>query len=129
MIDSPIRVIGGLPFVTVKIHANGQILQLEQVLLDTGSGGTVLKSDHLTALGIVPLPEDRLRFLHGVGGNEVVIEKSVDALQLGKFIAAPFTIQMGAMEYGIPMDGIIGLDFLLRAQAIIDFKALQVRAG
>ncbi|MEP7293521.1 MAG: hypothetical protein ABI835_17175 [Chloroflexota bacterium] len=78
-------------------------------------------------LGIVPLPTDKLRFLHGIGGDEAVIEKTIDALQIGEFVAAPFIVQMGAMEYGIPMDGIIGLDFLLRAQATIDFKTLQIR--
>lgn len=80
------------------------------------------------ALGIIPQPTDRIRFLHGVGGDEAVIEKTIDALQIGNFIAARFTVQMGAMEYGIPMDGIVGLDFLLRVQAIIDFKAMQIRS-
>lgn len=128
MNDIPIRIVGGLPFVTIIIHANGQSLELKKVLLDTGSGGTVLKADHLVALGVIPEPTDQIRFLHGIGGDEAVIEKSIDALQIGDLFADPFTIQMGAMEYGIPMDGIIGLDFLLRVQVIIDFKALKIRS-
>ncbi len=112
----------------ITIHVNGQQLQLEHVLLDTGSGGTVLKADYLMSLGVIPQPTDRIRFLHGIGGDEAVIEKVIDGLQIGDFSSVPFTVQMGAMDYGIPMDGIIGLDFLLRVQAIIDFKTLTIRS-
>ncbi len=124
MTSVPIRLVGGLPFVTVTVHANEQMLQLDRVLLDTGSGGTVLKTDHLVKLAVTPEPTDKLRFLHGIGGDEAVIEKSISALQVGEFFAALFTIQMGAMDYGIAMDGILGLDFLIRAKAVIDFRAL-----
>ncbi|MCC6803159.1 MAG: aspartyl protease family protein [Anaerolineae bacterium] len=123
----PIRITDGLPLVAATIRANGQELLLENLLLDTGSGGTVLKADHLIRLGVVPLPTDRLRFLRGVGGDEAVIEKTIDALQVGSLAVEPFIVQMGAMDYGVPMDGIVGLDFLYRAHAIIDFGALQVR--
>ena len=126
---TPIRIIGGLPFVAGIIHANGQLLQLEHLLLDTGSGGTVIKADHLVALGVIPLPTDPLRFLRGIGGDEAVIEKSIEELEVGELHASPFTIQMGALEYGFLMDGIIGLDFLLHTQAVIDFKALRIRSA
>ncbi len=123
-----IHIIDGLPFVAAIVYANGQSLQLDQLLLDTGSGGTVLKVDHLIRLGLVPLPTDRLRFLHGIGGDEAVIEKSIEALQVGELRVTPFTIQMGAMDYGISMDGIIGLDFLLQTQAVIHLRTLQIYA-
>ena len=36
------------------------------------------------------------------------------------------TIQMGAFDYGIPIEGILGLDFLLQVEARIDFKAMII---
>jgi hypothetical protein len=36
---------------------------------------------------------------------------------------------MGALDYGIPMDGILGVDFLLQASAHIDLKALTLTKG
>ena len=124
---TPIYIIDGLPFVAVTLQANGQSLRLERVLLDTGSEGTVFKTDNLKTLGIFPQPTDRLRFLRGIGGDEAVIEKTIEVVQVGSLIAAIFTIQLGAVEYGIAMDGILGLDFLRRTQAIVDFKALELR--
>ena len=118
----PIIIIDGLPFVAVTLRANGLALHLERVLIDTGSGGTAFKTDQLRTIGVELLPDDRLRFLRGIGGNETVIEKSIEAVQVGEVILSPFMVQLGAMEYGIPMDGILGFDFLLRAELIIDLN-------
>jgi len=123
---TPIRLIDGLAFVTVTLQANGQVLSLERVLLDTGSAGTVFKTDALELIGVFPLPTDPLRLLRGIGGDEAVIEKSIEALQVGALVIAPFTIQIGTVDYGIVMDGILGLDFLLRAHALIDLESMQL---
>jgi Aspartyl protease len=127
MMGVPIHLAGGLPFVAVTVPFQGQTLVLEYVLLDTGSGGTVFKTDDLKQLGLVPLPTDWLRFLRGIGGDEAAIEKSIEALHVGPLVAAPFAIQIGAVDYDITMDGILGLDFLLHAYAIINLDSRQLR--
>jgi hypothetical protein len=126
---TPIRLIDGLAFVAVTLQVNGQVLLLEHVLLDTGSAGTVFKTDALELMGVFPLPGDSLRLLRGIGGDEAVIEKSIEALQVGTLNVTPFTIQIGAVDYGIAMDGILGLDFLLRAHALIDLNTMQLRSS
>jgi hypothetical protein len=123
----PIHVINGLPFVAVTLRVGGQILTLEHVLLDTGSHSTVFKTLDLEKLGIRLLLTDQLRFLRGIGGLEAVVEKTIDALEVGSLVVAPFTIEMGAVDYGFPLDGILGIDFLLRTQAVIDLHTLQLR--
>jgi hypothetical protein len=126
---TPIHIVGGLPFVAVTLRANGQELSLERVLLDTGSAGTVFKTDDLRQIGVVPHPADRLRFLTGIGGDEAVIEKVLDSLSVGTLSQAPQIVQLGALDYGIELDGILGLDFLLRSQAVIDLQSLQLRSS
>jgi hypothetical protein len=123
----PIHIVGGLPYVAVTLRANEQMLTLQQVLIDTGSSGSVFKTDDLKKLGVRVLLTDRLHFLRGIGGEEAVVEKTIDALEVGSLVVAPFRIEMGAVDYGVPMDGILGLNFLLRAQAVIDLNALQLR--
>ena len=126
---TPIRLIDGLAFVAVTLQVNKQVLSLEHVLLDTSSAGTVFKTDALELMGILPLPGDPLRLLRSIGGDEAVIEKSIGALQVGTLVVTPFTIQIDAVDYGIAMDGILGLDFLLRARAVIDLSAMQLRSA
>jgi len=38
-----------------------------------------------------------------------------------------FEIEVGAMDYGFPADGILGLDYLLRTGALIDLQHLELR--
>jgi Aspartyl protease len=111
---------------TTSLTANNQQLTFERVLLDTGSAATLFKTDDLERLGILPLPDNHVRFMAGVGGTESVIEKQIDALQVGSFILKPCTIYMSALDYAIPMDGILGVDFLLRVGARVDFQRLRI---
>jgi len=38
-----------------------------------------------------------------------------------------FAIEVGAMDYGFAIDGIIGTDFLLQVGAVIDLSRLEIR--
>jgi hypothetical protein len=37
-----------------------------------------------------------------------------------------FAIEVGAMDYGFSLDGIVGMDFLLQVGAVIDLSRLEV---
>lgn len=121
-----IRLEGGLPFVTVSLTHQGRELVLDRVLLDTGSGASVVAADEVARLGVVPEPTDVLRRIVGVGGTEFVFSKRVGKLVLGNLEAEDFEIQVGAMDYGFPIQGLLGMDFLLRSAAIIDLGRLEI---
>jgi predicted aspartyl protease len=121
-----IRLEGRLPFVTVSLFHRGFNLALDRVLLDTGSAGTVLSADEVAKLGLVPEPEDVLRRVVGVGGTEFVYSKRIGRLALGDLEAADFEIQIGAMDYGFPIQGLIGMDFFLQSMAVIDLGRLEI---
>jgi hypothetical protein len=56
-----------LPFITLRVIHQGRELEITNVLVDTGSGGTLLTADSVAALGIVAEPSD---LLHAVRGLE-----------------------------------------------------------
>jgi hypothetical protein len=99
---------------------------LDRVVLDTGSGASVFSVDELSRLGIVPEPGDVLRRVVGVGGAEFVFSKRIGRLALGDLEASDFEIQVGAMDYGFPIQGLVGMDFLLKSAAIIDLGRLEI---
>ena len=121
-----IRLEGRLPFVRVTLTHLGRDLTLDSVLLDTGSGASVFAVDEVSSLGLIPEPTDVLRRVVGVGGAEFVFSKRVGRLALGDLQAVDFDIQIGAMDYGFPLQGLLGMDFLLRSAAIIDLGRLEV---
>ena len=74
-------------------------------------------------------PEDRLYRIAGVGGTEFVFSKRLEGVALGEMELRDFEVQIGAMNYGFPIQGIIGMDFLLQFQAVIDLGRLEVLDG
>jgi hypothetical protein len=50
-----------------------------------------------------------------MGGREAVIEKTIEAVEVGNLIASPFVIQVGDFDYQFQIDGIVGLDFYLKS--------------
>ncbi|MEB3103003.1 hypothetical protein [Ferviditalea candida] len=72
----------GLPFVPLRIHYRGQVLELRKVLLDTRSTSTLLKADIVGEIGIFPEGNDVVDTIRGVGGIEYVYTKTLDGVEL-----------------------------------------------
>jgi predicted aspartyl protease len=117
----------GLPYVAVSLVFRGQRLELQSVLLDTGSAGTVFSAEKVEVIGLQYEPNDAIHRIRGVAGAEFVYGKRVDRLAAGELEVADIEIEVGAMDYGFEIDGIIGMDFLVQVGAIIDLAQLEVR--
>ena len=115
-----------LPFVRVTISYNGNILEIPDVLIDTGSATTILSTDIVASVQILPLPQDILYTIRGVGGSEVVFSRQIDYLKIGECSIAGFEIEVGFMDYGFEINGILGMDILSRAGAIINLKEMRI---
>jgi hypothetical protein len=122
-----IRLEQGLAYVEVVLTFRGRSLRILDTILDTGSASTIFSADRLLEIGVVPEPPDTLHRLRGVGGTEYAFTKSLDLLALGDMKVPAFEIEVGAMDYGFPADGILGLDYLLQTGALIDFRRLELR--
>ena len=115
-----------LPFTTVSIAYEGLAIDIPNVLIDTGSAGAIMAADVVAAIQIVPLPQDTLRVIRGVGGSEAVFVRRVDYLQVGECSLPDFEIEVGGMDYGFEINGILGMDFLLQAGAIINLRETRI---
>jgi predicted aspartyl protease len=116
----------GLLLSDMEVVYQGKSLWLNKVLVDTGSGGTILSSDLVEKIGLIGEEGDTIYRISGVGGSEFVFLKVVDTLKLGNLEVNDFTIEVGDMDYGFELDGIVGLDFLKEVGAIIDLDLLQL---
>lgn len=121
-----INVVYGLPFVAVTICYRGKEILLNRVLLDTGSAGTVFNADVVDEIGVMVEPGDILNKIRGVGGVEVVYSKRFDFVRFGEVSLKDFEVEIGEMNYGMKIDGILGFDFIRDASLIIDSKDLKI---
>jgi predicted aspartyl protease len=104
----------------------GETLNLNRVLVDTGSGSTVISSDLAESIGIVAEENDMTYRISGVGGSEFVYSKLVDSIRVGEIRTNEFELEIGAMNYGLDIDGIIGLDLLQKMKALINIDKLTL---
>ena len=121
-----IRLMGGLPYISAGLGYHGRHVTLNKVLLDTGSAGTIFSTDRVSGIGLMYEPDDLVHRIRGVGGSEFVFTKQVDRLSAGRLRVEQFEIEIGAMDYGFQIDGIIGMDFLTRVGALIDLKRMKI---
>lgn len=115
-----------LPFVSMILAYRGQMLEISNVLVDTGSASTIFSADLVAQIQINPSPEDVLYTIQGVGGSEVVFTRHVEYLKTGEQSITNFEIEVGGMDYGFEINGILGMDFLLQAGAIINLRDFSI---
>ena len=116
----------GLPVVSATLIFRGQPVTLDNVIVDSGSAGTVFAADAVYEIGLVAERDDIIRRLHGIGGTETVFSKRLDSLEIGEFRLNDFMIEVAAMEYGFPINGIVGTGFLLQTRAVLDFANMTM---
>ena len=104
----------------------GVEFRIDNVLVDTGSATTIFASDYVRPFGIDSEPTDKIRKIVGVGGNEYVLEKRIDTLIIDDVSIEDSIIQIGDMDYGFGINGIIGGDLLMRTKMIIDYERCAI---
>ncbi|WP_340020788.1 retropepsin-like aspartic protease [Paenibacillus sp. FSL K6-1096] len=119
----------GLPFVSITVVFRGRKLKLERVLLDTGSASTLLNADIMQEIGMVPEENDNVDIIRGVGGVEYVYTKYLDSIIVDEAILNNFQVEIGSMDYGMEIDGILGFNFLKQTGSVIDTGEMQLKTN
>ena len=104
-----IRLQDGLPVASVTLTHGTEQLTLDNVVIDTGSAGTIFPIDTVESIGLGMAPDDMIIPVRGVGGSEFVFVKQVDRLALENLVVQDFAVDVGAMDHGFEIDGILGI--------------------
>lgn len=81
----------------------------------------------MASIGVQYEPDDMVHRIRGVGGAEFVFTKQMDNIQVGDLNVDHFEVEIGAMDYGYEINGIVGVDFLRQVGAVIDLANLEIR--
>jgi len=117
---------GNIPFTTIKIAYQGTEIDISNILIDTGSASTILSADIVAPIQIFPSPQDTLYMIRGVGGTEAVYSRRLDYLQLDECNLPNFKVEIGGMDYGFEINGILRMDFLVQAKSIINLLDMKI---
>lgn len=116
----------GLPFIAMLVASPSGVATIDRVLVDSGSASTILAAHAVEMVGIEPQPDDTLYSVRGVGGVETVYSRRIPRLAIGQLTLHDVEVEIGAMAYGFPIDGILGMDLLTQTGAIIDLHRLTL---
>lgn len=65
--------------------------------------------------------------IRGEGGVEYVYAKNLDLIMVGEVLIEDFQVEIGSMDYGMEIEGILGFNFLKQAGAVIDVRTMELK--
>lgn len=118
----------GLPIISLTITHNDQSIFLHNVLFDTGCAATVFDTDVLAAIGIhIDFINGRAKRMYGVGGtSEICYEQRIPDFCIEHVGLTDFPLQLGSIQEPYGFDGIVGIDFMMRAKCKVDFESMII---
>ena len=123
-----IKIINGLPIVSIKLEHQQKSIKLDNVLLDTGSAKTIFDTDIVRDIGItIDYINGKTVKMYGVGGlSEMCFQQNVDQINIEEIPLRNFQIQLGITNDTYGFDGIIGSDVLMELKLLIDYNQMKV---
>lgn len=120
----------GLIFTEIKLNFRGKTKIIENVVIDTGAAETIISPDAVNDLGIYAELNDKVNSFYGVGGSlHNFFSKNVDILGMDTFELKDVKLDFGIIDPRGEINGLIGLDLLIKAGASIDLKSMNITIG
>ncbi len=109
----------------MTISYKGKTMLIDKLVVDTGAAHTLISSDIVDQIGIYFESGDPLVSSYGIGGVEYSFRKSVNNIKIGAHKIQDIRLDFGNLD-GWDINGLIGLDILMKAEFIIDLKKLEL---
>ncbi len=117
----------GLIFTEMKLIFRGKSKIIKNVVIDTGAAETIISPDAVGDLGIYAELNDTVNSFYGVGGSlHNFFSKNIDSLEMDTFELKDVKLDFGIIDPRGEINGLIGLDLLIKVGAVIDLKNMNV---
>ena len=115
----------GLLFTSIHISFRGSTKVIENIVIDTGAAETIISPDAVEDIGIFAELEDSVNSFYGVGGSlHNFFSKNVEKVKLGEVSLEEVKMDFGVIDPKGYINGLLGLDLLMKLGAVIDLKKL-----
>ena len=117
----------GLLFTTLDITYKGKSKTIDKIVIDTGAAESIISPDCIEELGIYAEQGDKIISYYGVGGTlHNAYEKKVDFIKFSRASISDVKIDFGLIDPRGDINGLIGLDLLIKVKAIIDLMNMTI---
>jgi predicted aspartyl protease len=117
----------GLLFTSINISFRGKSKTIKNIVIDTGAAESIISPDVVEEIGIFAESDDRINSFYGVGGSlHNFFTKQVEEIQLGQVKLNKVKMDFGMIDPNGHINGLLGLDLLMKLGAVIDLKRLTL---
>lgn len=117
----------GLLFTSVQVSFRGNTKLVENIVVDTGAAESIMSPDVVEDIGIFAELEDSVNSFYGVGGSlHNFFSKRIDEIELGPLSLNGIKMDFGVIDPKGEINGLLGLDLLMRIGAVINLKDLTL---
>lgn len=117
----------GLLFTSIEISYKGISKVVENVVIDTGAAETIISPDIVEDIGIIAELNDTVNSFYGVGGSiHNFFSKKVDEINIDGISLRKIKLDLGVIDPKDYINGLLGLDLLIKLGAILDLKMLTL---
>lgn len=114
-------------FTSIQISFRGRTKVLENIVVDTGAAETIISPDAVEGIGIFAELEDSVNSFYGVGGGlHNFFTKNAVKVKLGEINLEAVKMDFGVIDPQGHINGLLGLDLLMKLGAVIDLKRLSL---
>ncbi|SCZ10836.1 retroviral-like aspartic protease family protein [Alkaliphilus peptidifermentans] len=120
----------GLIFTSIQVVYKGRTKEIQNVVIDTGAAETIISPDIVEDLGVIAEPTDKVNSFYGVGGSlHNFFTKKVDEVILAEEKLSNIKVDFGMIDPRGYINGLLGLDLLMKIGAVIDLNELTIRVN
>lgn len=109
------------------IKHEGKNIIINDVIIDTGAFHTIISPNFLEELQAKFADDDMLIEAYGYGGaSSYAVRKRIDTISCGDITLSDFKIDFGEIDPDEKVNGLLGLDFFMKAQIVLDIAELNM---
>jgi len=117
----------GLLFTSMKLCFKGVTKSIDNIVIDTGAAETIISPDIVEDIGVIAELNDTVNSFYGVGGSlHNFFSKKIDVINMGMVNLENIKLDFGVIDPKGNINGLLGLDLLIKLGAIIDLKRLTL---
>ncbi|MGF2614448.1 hypothetical protein FZC84_14220 [Rossellomorea vietnamensis] len=115
---------GQLLTTSLRVTFQGRTLQVDDMIIDTGSSHTVISPDILEEIGVTYENGDDIYEAYGIGGSVPFYTKVMDEIIIDRITLKNIEIDVGVLPKN--HNGLLGLDILMKYNFIVDLDKLEL---
>lgn len=116
----------GLLYTSLEVIYKGKRKTINDIIIDTGAAHTIISPDAVIELGIEPEGQDEFVTMYGIGGEQYAYRKSIEGIKLSEHELNDIKLDFGLIDDYGKINGLLGLDILLKLKVNIDLKNLTL---